>query len=209
MTGFSLPINFVKNPEKLMRRVRPRIVPPQIILSATELVVQAPSTPEPMAKKTLCDFSIPSATNMATRPNVDVGHMNFEFKSSLIDMVHASPFCGKPNEDANTHLQNVLELCETVVIRGIVADIIRLCLFPFSLLGKRNNGSTRTTKPSTRGINVPWHSSQSSSRQAKPMPYAGRYQVSSRQGWRQSLMLGRGRKNTSSPVLIMGWMNGS
>jgi hypothetical protein len=57
-----------------------------------------------MAKKTLRDFSIPSATNVATRPNDDVGDMNFELKSSLINMVQASPFFGKLNEDANAHL---------------------------------------------------------------------------------------------------------
>ena len=51
-------------------------------------------------------------------------------------MVQASPFCGKTNEDANAHLQNFLELCKTVTIQGITADAIRLCLFPFSLLGK-------------------------------------------------------------------------
>jgi len=32
-------------------------------------------------------------------PNVDVGDMNFE-----PNMVQASPFYGKPNEDANAHL---------------------------------------------------------------------------------------------------------
>ena len=57
-----------------------------------------------MAEKTIHDFSIPSATNVATGPNVDVGDVNFELKSSLINMVHASPFCGKPNEDANALL---------------------------------------------------------------------------------------------------------
>jgi hypothetical protein len=51
-------------------------------------------------------------------------------------MVQASPFCGKPNENANAHLQNVLELCETIVLWGVIADTIRLRLFPFSLLGK-------------------------------------------------------------------------
>src|SRR6185437_12981794 len=51
-------------------------------------------------------------------------------------MVQASPLCGKPNEDANAHLQNFLELCKTVTIRGVTANIIRLSLFPFSLLGK-------------------------------------------------------------------------
>ena len=69
-------------------------------------------------------------------PTFYIGDVNFELKSSLINLVQASPFCGKPNEDANTHLQNFLELCKTVTIRGITADTIRLRLFPFSLLGK-------------------------------------------------------------------------
>ena len=75
-----------------------------------------------MAEKTLRDFSVPSAANVATGPNIDVGDVNFELKSSLINMVQASPFYGKPNEDANTHLQNFLELCKTVTIRGIMTD---------------------------------------------------------------------------------------
>ena len=73
---------------------------------------------------------------MATGPNVDVGDVSFELKSSLINMVQASPFCGKPNEDADAHLHNILELCDTVVIRGVAADVVKLRLFPFSLLGK-------------------------------------------------------------------------
>ena len=86
-----------------------------------------------MAETTLRDFSNPSAANVATGPNVDVGDMNFELKSSLINMVQASPFYGKLNEDANAHLQNYLELCKTVTIRGVTADAIRFRLFPFSL----------------------------------------------------------------------------
>ena len=137
MFGFSLPTNFVENPEKLVRRVRPRVVPPPLSQSTSEPAFQAPSTiTEPMAEKTLRDFSIPSAANVAIGPNVDVGDVKFELKSSLINMVQASLFCGKPNEDTNAHLQNFLELCKTVTIQGITADAIRLRLFPFSLLGK-------------------------------------------------------------------------
>ena len=51
-------------------------------------------------------------------------------------MVQASPFCGKPNEDANAYLQNFLELCDTIVIWGVATDVIKLRLFSFSLLGK-------------------------------------------------------------------------
>ena len=89
-----------------------------------------------MAEKTLREFSVPSTDNVATGPNINVGDVNFELKSSLVNMVQASPFYGKPNEDANAHLPNFLELCKTVTIRGVTADAIRLCLFPFSLLGK-------------------------------------------------------------------------
>ena len=119
MTGFSLPTNFVENPEKLVRRVRPHIVPPQLSLSTSVPAFQAPATTtEPMAEMILCGFSVPSAANVATGPNAVVGDVNFELKSSLINMVQASPFCGKPNEDANSHLQNFLEICKTVTIRG-------------------------------------------------------------------------------------------
>jgi len=37
-------------------------------------------------------------------------------------MVQASPFCGKLNEDANAPLQNFLELCKTVTIRGVTVE---------------------------------------------------------------------------------------
>jgi hypothetical protein len=51
-------------------------------------------------------------------------------------MVKANPFYGLPSEDANAHLQHLLELCDTVVIEGVAQEIIRLCLFLFSLLGR-------------------------------------------------------------------------
>ena len=89
-----------------------------------------------MAEKTLRKFSFPSTNNVAIGPNINVGDVNFELKSSLINMVQASPFCGKPNEDTNAHLQNFLELCDTVVIWGVAANVVKLRLFPFSLLGK-------------------------------------------------------------------------
>ena len=137
MSGLSLPTNFVENPEKLVRRIRPCVIPPPISQSTREPASQAPSTITGlMDEKTLRDFSVPSAANVATGPNVDIGDVNFELKSSLINMVQASPFYGKPNEDANAHLQNFLELCNTVVIRGVAADAIKLRLFPFFLLGK-------------------------------------------------------------------------
>ena len=136
MTGFSLPGNYTDNPKRLVRRARPRVVPPLAILPAHKPISEAPLILEAMAEKTLREFSVPSTDNVATGANNNIGGVNFELKSSLINMVQASPFCGKPNEDANAHLQNFLELLDTVVIRGVTADVIKLRLFPFSLLGK-------------------------------------------------------------------------
>jgi hypothetical protein len=51
-------------------------------------------------------------------------------------MVQANQFCGLPSEDASAHLQHFLELCDVIVIKDIAPASIKLCLFPFSLVGK-------------------------------------------------------------------------
>src|SRR6185295_19348044 len=94
MTGFSLPENYTDNPERLVRRARPRVVPPLAILPAQEPIQEAPLVPEAMAEKTLREFFVPSTDNVATGPNINVGDVKFKLKSSLINMVQASPFCG-------------------------------------------------------------------------------------------------------------------
>jgi hypothetical protein len=57
-----------------------------------------------MANKTICEFSAPSAANVATGPDVINVDTHFELKPALIMMVQASPFYGKAHEDANAHL---------------------------------------------------------------------------------------------------------
>ena len=89
-----------------------------------------------MAKKTIADFLFPSADFVAMSPNLNFGDATFELKPALINMVQANPFCGKPHEDANDHLQHVLQVCNTFTVKNVTADAIRLRLFPFSLLGK-------------------------------------------------------------------------
>jgi hypothetical protein len=81
-----------------------------------------------MFERTFREFSSPSNTNVPTEPNTTVGDRNFELKSGLINMVQASPFFGKPNEDANAHLQHFLEVCRTFTIHGVTGDAIRLRL---------------------------------------------------------------------------------
>lgn len=58
-----------------------------------------------MAEKTSREFAAPSANNVPIGPHIDLGDGDFDLKTSLITMAQASPFCGKPNEDASAHLQ--------------------------------------------------------------------------------------------------------
>ena len=90
-----------------------------------------------MAQKTLRQFSAPSSSHIPIGLNVNqAGNDGFELKTRLVNMVQASPFCGKASEDANAHLQNFLEVSNTINPRGTTLDDVRLRLFPFSLLGK-------------------------------------------------------------------------
>ena len=67
---FSLPQNYTDNTERLVRRARPRVVPPLTILPAQEPISEAPLVLEAMAEKTLREFSVPSTDNVATGPNI-------------------------------------------------------------------------------------------------------------------------------------------
>ena len=162
MTGFKLPSNFNPNPHRIGRVVRPRILPPQISLSTNPVYESASNSesdsssssvskpPSPMAatKKTLREFSAPSSSNF---PGLDENPVEggFELRSSLVNMVQASPFCGKASEDARAHLMHYLEVCSTINPNGTPINDIRLRLFPFSLLGKPRSGSTLTRQAST------------------------------------------------------------
>ena len=64
------------------------------------------------------------------------GNDGFELKTGLVNMVQASLFCGKASEDANAHLQNFLEVSNSINPRGTTLDDVHLNLFPFSPLGK-------------------------------------------------------------------------
>jgi hypothetical protein len=79
-----------------------------------------------MAENTLREFSIPAVTNMPVGPTINVSDANFELKLGLIKMVQASPFCELPSMDANANLQQFLELYDTIVMKGVTPEVIRL-----------------------------------------------------------------------------------
>jgi len=89
-----------------------------------------------MSEKTLREFSAPSTENIRTRPTLEINNLEFELKSSLINMVQATPFSGKRHEDASALLQDFLEISSTVTIKDVAQDIILLRMFPFLLVGR-------------------------------------------------------------------------
>jgi len=86
--------------------------------------------------KSLREYSTPAVANVPVGPAVNIGTGNFELHTSLLTMVQTNQFCGLPSEDANAHLHNFLELCETIIIKDVAPDSVKICLFPFSLSGK-------------------------------------------------------------------------
>ena len=89
-----------------------------------------------MAQMTLRQLSAPSNSHIPTGLVNDQGTNGFETKTGLVNMIQASPFCGKASEDTNASLQNFLEVSSIINPKGTTMDNIRLRLFPFSLLGK-------------------------------------------------------------------------
>ena len=71
-----------------------------------------------MAQMTLRQFLAPSNRHIPTRLTNDQGTDGLEIKIGPVNMIQASPFCGKASEDANTHLQNFLEVSSMINPKG-------------------------------------------------------------------------------------------
>ena len=66
------------------------------------------------------------------KPIVDAN--NFELKPALITMVQLNQFTGHPTEDPNEHLGRFLRMENTVKLNGVRLKVIKLHLFPISLI---------------------------------------------------------------------------
>jgi hypothetical protein len=56
-----------------------------------------------MAEKTLQEFSAPSSGNIRVEPTLQTDNLEFELQLSLINLVQATTFSGKAQEDATAH----------------------------------------------------------------------------------------------------------
>ena len=98
----------------------------------------------------LCDFTSTNNNDFMSTPIAPPMAENtfFEIKPALLNLVMREKISGIGNEDAASHLNNFVELCEMQKHRDIDGDIIKLKLFPFSLRGKAKEWLNSLTRNS-------------------------------------------------------------
>lgn len=82
--------------------------------------------------RALRDYALPTVNkNLSGVRRLTVQANNFEIKSTIIQMVQNSQFCGLANEDPNAHIANFLEICDTFKSNGVTDDAIYQGYFRF------------------------------------------------------------------------------
>ena len=82
----------------------------------------------------LCDFSNTNNNDFISTPIApDANAESCEINTALLNLVMKDQFSGLPNEDAASHLNNFLDLCDMQQKKYVDNDIVKLKLFPFSL----------------------------------------------------------------------------
>ena len=90
------------------------------------------STPE---NTKLCDFSSTNNNDFISTPIAPpaTSAESYDIKAALLNLVMKEQFSGNYNEDAASHLNTFVELCDMQKIKDVDNDIVKLKLFPFSL----------------------------------------------------------------------------
>nr|GEU97450.1 hypothetical protein [Tanacetum cinerariifolium] len=70
--------------------------------------------------------------NQSTRPKIE-NNVNFELKGQFLKKLRTNTFSGSDHEDANEHIEKVLEIVDLFHILNITIDQVMLRAFPMSL----------------------------------------------------------------------------
>src|SRR3954452_9953503 len=82
----------------------------------------------------LCDFTSINNNDFICTPSAPPADTAFyEIKPALLNLAMREQFSGVSTDDAATHLNNFVELCEMQRFKDIDGDLVKLKLFPFSL----------------------------------------------------------------------------
>lgn len=111
---------------------------PQVHTPLPQVVVPIPQVAKNMvdqpARRTLGGY-----VNMPARngPPIVVAN-NIEIKSALLAVMQQNQCGGSEAEDPNVNIANFVEICSAIPSNGVVDEVIKLRLFPFSLRDKAN-----------------------------------------------------------------------
>jgi len=82
----------------------------------------------------LRDYALPQASGITSSiVSAAIKANNFELNTALITFVEREQFDGHPSENPNVYFRRFLAKCDTIKLKGVSTDAIRLRLFPFSL----------------------------------------------------------------------------
>ena len=82
----------------------------------------------------LCDFTDTNNNDFISTPIAPLTDAkSCEINTALLNLVMKDPFFGLPSEDAATHLNSFVDLCDMQKKKDVDNDIVKLKLFPFFL----------------------------------------------------------------------------
>ena len=82
----------------------------------------------------LCDFTNTNNNDFISTPIAPLTDAeSCEINTALLNLVMKDPFFGLPSEDATTHLNSFVDLCDMQNKKDVDNDIVKLKLFSFSL----------------------------------------------------------------------------
>ena len=82
----------------------------------------------------LCDFSSTNNNDLLSTPIAPLNDVeSCDINTALPNLVMKDQFSGNPNEDAASHLNTFVELCDMQKKNNVDNDVVKLKLFPFSL----------------------------------------------------------------------------
>ncbi|GKA43248.1 reverse transcriptase domain-containing protein [Tanacetum coccineum] len=116
-------------PRRRNRRRTPNVVEPEL-----RTIVEV----APMAERTMEELlrlqAHPKGYGEAiVIPRINADH--FEIKTNLLQLVQASPFHGFERDNPHTHINNFKRITSTMKFKGVLNDVIKFMMFPYSLKG--------------------------------------------------------------------------